>query len=181
MSSVGSATTSQPNGLAIRVTSVDSNRVAGRGSWLLSAGPAVARGGACLPGHGAQTIRSSSLSQLSVAGVPRAPLGKSSPTDWPAGKAPASGPALVISSSGAPPPRESQPMTNGLSRRAAERIAGRIAMKSCSAELARPGEVIARTRYQGPAPSPPRRAIVPTLRAYQSSGSRAASHGYATH
>jgi hypothetical protein len=57
MRSVGSATTSQPNGLAISVTSVDSNVLADPGSWLASPGPGEGRGlppGAGRPHHPVQ-------------------------------------------------------------------------------------------------------------------------------
>src|SRR5690606_37381582 len=61
-----------------------------------------------------------------------------------------SGPAFVISSSGAPEPRESQPMTNGLPRAAADSAAGSTVTKSHSADELREGAAIDWIRYQGP-------------------------------
>ncbi len=71
------------------------------------------------------------------------------------------GPAFVISSSGAPPPRDSQPITNGSPRCAALSTAGRTATKSASADLAHAGEGIVKIRYHGPAEMRPEPADAP--------------------
>ncbi|MFC7590335.1 hypothetical protein ACFQYP_46545 [Nonomuraea antimicrobica] len=52
------------------------------------------------------------------------------------------GPALVMSSSGAPDPRDSQPMTNGRPRCAADSTAGSTVTKSHSADEHREGAAI---------------------------------------
>ncbi|GAB2937686.1 hypothetical protein ACFMQL_16950 [Nonomuraea fastidiosa] len=52
------------------------------------------------------------------------------------------GPALVISSRGAPDPRDNQPITNGRSRCAADNTAGSTVTKSHSADELREGAAI---------------------------------------
>src|SRR5215469_5480505 len=95
MASVGSATTSQPNGRPINVCSADSNTVGGLPS---SASPgrvgASALTGTRRPGQAAQTSRSSSVIMFSPMAAPRAPHGNSISTaaaapgpGWPAGSA----------------------------------------------------------------------------------------------
>src|SRR6266542_3387622 len=81
-----------------------------------------------------------------------------------------SGPVLLMSSSGAPPPRESQPITNRSPRWAALRAAGRTETKSSSAELARAGTGIVVIRYHGPASRSLRPDDSLTMRAYQAAG-----------
>ncbi len=140
--------TSQPNRRPMSVTSVDSNRVGARlcsRPSLLSAGVS---GGACRPGQDVHTMASSSPRHSSPMGTPRAPTGNSTPGGWPGAAMP---PALVISSSGAPPPRESQPATKGWPRSAALSTAGSTATKSDSGEAGPSAAVIARTWCHGPA------------------------------
>ncbi len=159
--SVGSATTTQPNGRDISVVRVDSNRVGCFGS----SGSGSRRpfsGGAWRPGHGVHTRSARSASQSSPISTPRAPPGNSSGCG-PVGttsigetaarrgdRGGVSGPALVISSSGAPDPRDNQPMTKGRSRCAADSTAGSTFTKSHSADDVREGAVIAWIRYHGP-------------------------------
>ncbi len=101
--SVGSATTSQQNGLAISVVSADSNKLGAApgkpavvashpppnpptAAWLSESGQpdplrladSLANGGAWRPGQGAHIIRSRSLIRLLVNGAPRAPQGNNS-------------------------------------------------------------------------------------------------------
>ena len=160
--SVGSATTSQPNGRDMSVTSVDSNSVGRFGSSGRSADSRrPPSGGACRPGHGVHTRSARSASHSSPICTPARAAGeeqrlRARPAPparrWPrrGWRGGVSGPALVMSSSGAPEPRESQPMTNGRLRWAADSTAGSTVTKSHSADELREGAVIAWIRYQGP-------------------------------
>jgi hypothetical protein len=127
--------TSQPNGRSISVASVDSKRLGPPSSR------ADASGGASRAGHRFHVIAAASSSQSSPISTPRAPLGKSRLCCVSAEGV--SGPALVMSSSGAPPPRDIQATTNGRPPCAADSTAGRTPTKSRSAEGPRGGDRIA--------------------------------------